>query len=91
MPEQDVTLDTIAEVGAVEGADVIISMSSFFTLACSNYYKQMNKRVPQKLNDSYANPLPCTYLLPLARHVRLDYSAPALEWMQRFNLRVQRC
>ena len=47
MPEQDVTLDTIAEVGAVEGADVITSRSSFFTLACSNYCKQIYKRVPQ--------------------------------------------
>ena len=50
-PDRAVMLATIAEVNAVEGADVITTRSSFFTVACSNYCKQTNKKVPQKESD----------------------------------------
>ena len=75
-------LAATAKVGAMEGADMITTRSSFFTVSCSNYCKQTNKRVPQKSSDSSADPLSCTYLLPSSCDERLDYSSAALDWIR---------
>ena len=75
-------LTAIAKVGAVEGADVITTRSSFFTVACSNYCQQTSKIVPQKVSDSSADSLSCTFLPPSSCDERLKYSSAALDWIQ---------
>ena len=75
-------LAATAKVGEMEGADVITTRSSFFTVAFSNYCKQTNKRVPLKASGSSADPLSCTYILPSSCDERIDYSSSALDWIQ---------